>query len=200
MSFVPENNGSSSARSTVLPDAEYLDVVDMRGKPVGSIKSRLKVHRDGDWHKTVHIWLMNTRRELLVQQRAAGKETFPGYWDISCAGHRCAGESAIDAALHETNEELGIVLEPDHLEYLFSVTTSSVLHNGTFIDNEIADVFLVRIQNSAAAIRVSAAEVAAVRWVSVAGLMSSVDRNSSNFVPHHEEYERLFSLIMKQSP
>jgi isopentenyl-diphosphate delta-isomerase type 1 len=200
MSLVPEHNDVPSVRSAVLPDAEYLDVVDMQGKPVGSIKSRLEVHRDGDWHKTVHIWLMNNRRELLVQQRSAGKETFPGYWDISCAGHRCTGESAVDAALHETSEELGIVLTSDRLEYLFSVTTSSVLHNGTFIDNEIADVFLVRIQNSAAAIRVSAAEVAAVRWIPVAEFMSSVDRNCGSFVPHHEEYERLFSLVMKQLP
>jgi isopentenyl-diphosphate delta-isomerase type 1 len=200
MSFVPENNGLSCARSNVLPNAEYLDVVDVQGKPVGLVKSRLEIHRDGDWHKTVHVWLMNNRRELLVQQRAAGKETFPGYWDISCAGHRCTGESAVDAALHETSEELGIVLTPEHLEYLFSITTSSVLHNGTFIDNEIADVFLVHIQGSAVAIRLSAAEVAAVRWIPVAEFMSSIDRNSSSFVPHHEEYERLFSLIMQQSP
>ena len=42
----------------------------------------------GDWHRAVHVWLfaMDTQR-LLLQKRSQIKDSWPGRWDISAAGH-----------------------------------------------------------------------------------------------------------------
>ncbi len=66
------------------------------------------MHRDGDWHRSVHIWIVRRReRALLIQQRAPSKDTWPGYWDASVGGHLSAGESYEDA-YREIEEELGV--------------------------------------------------------------------------------------------
>lgn len=42
----------------------------------------------GDWHRVAHVWLyvMDTK-ELLLQKRCSFKDSWPGKWDISSAGH-----------------------------------------------------------------------------------------------------------------
>ena len=38
---------------------EYFDVLDSNGHKTGRIKLRSEVHRDGDWHRAVNIWIVN---------------------------------------------------------------------------------------------------------------------------------------------
>lgn len=71
-----------------------------------------------------HVWLWrktDTGAELLLQKRAASKKRSPGFYHISAAGHINVGETAVDAALRETKEEVGIILDPSRL-YLVHVT------------------------------------------------------------------------------
>ena len=90
---------------------EYFDVLTPDGGRTGQVKERSAVHRDGDWHGTAHIWLVrrqNGRLQVLLQKRSRKKETFPGCFDTSCAGHLSAGDSFEEGALRELSEELGI--------------------------------------------------------------------------------------------
>jgi hypothetical protein len=57
------------------------------------------VHRDGDYHRAVHVWIFaENTQELLVQRRADFKDSWPGLWDISSAGHISAGDSSLVSA------------------------------------------------------------------------------------------------------
>ena len=69
---------------------EYLDVVDENGNPTGESVPRSRAHAEGIRHRTSHVWLMrirNGRRQILLQKRSACKDSFPGCYDISSAGH-----------------------------------------------------------------------------------------------------------------
>ena len=84
---------------------EMFDVRTPQGDPTGEVKERSAVHRDGDWHGTAHIWLVRRREgriELLLQKRSRTKESFPGCYDTSCAGHLSAGDTFLEAALRDT--------------------------------------------------------------------------------------------------
>jgi isopentenyldiphosphate isomerase len=60
-----------------------------------------QVHRDGDWHRSVHIWVLNSEKgELLMQKRVAFKDSWPSHWDIGCAGHVSAGDTSIITGIH----------------------------------------------------------------------------------------------------
>lgn len=148
---------------------EYLEVCSAAdGTPTGVKKLRKEVHRDGDWHRVVHVWLVNPHGELLIQKRSMKKEAYPGLWDISCAGHVSWGESALDAAEKELSEELGVGFAPDELKaaHLLSHRNSSVLNGGTYINNEIVELFLVPIPDwPLAKYRLQADEVDEVRYI-----------------------------------
>ena len=44
------------------------------------------------------------------------KDSFPGCYDISSAGHISAGDEPLETALRELEEELGIKAEPEQLK------------------------------------------------------------------------------------
>ncbi|KAG4173203.1 hypothetical protein ERO13_A11G044150v2 [Gossypium hirsutum] len=55
-----------------VEQVEYLDVLTKIGKKIGkkigSSKPRGDVHRDGDYHKAVHVWIFTeSTQELLLQ-------------------------------------------------------------------------------------------------------------------------------------
>ena len=50
--------------------------------------------------------------ELLLQKRSQQKDSYPGCYDISSAGHSPAGVDFIPSALRELKEELGLDARP----------------------------------------------------------------------------------------
>ena len=97
---------------------EILDVVDENGLPTGETAPRDLAHARGIPHRTAHVWLLRLREntvEVLLQKRAARKESWPGCYDISSAGHIPAGSDFIPSALRELREELGVTAEPEAL-------------------------------------------------------------------------------------
>eukprot|EP01025_Chloroclados_australasicus_P058141 TRINITY_DN727_c1_g1_i5.p1 TRINITY_DN727_c1_g1~~TRINITY_DN727_c1_g1_i5.p1 ORF type:complete len:191 (+),score=17.72 TRINITY_DN727_c1_g1_i5:68-574(+) len=125
---------------------EYFDLLDENGNMTGEKKERSAVHRDGDWHRAVHIWLfVRSTGELLLQKRAMCKESWAGMWDISCAGHISSGNKSLFTAQREMQEELGLDLPQEAFEPLFVFKQQSTDKGGAFINNEFDDVYLVTI-------------------------------------------------------
>lgn len=121
---------------------EYFDLVDSEGRPLGRAKPRDDVHRDGDWHRSAHIWVFSSDGRLLFQRRAPDKDTWPGTLDASVGGHYRAGEGAEEAIVREAREELGIDVVPAEL-MLLGVRRVESLEPG-IIDRELQDVYLLR--------------------------------------------------------
>ena len=163
-----------------------IDVLDVDGSPSGRTKPKTHIHRDGDWHRAVHVWIIAPDDRILVQRRAAVKENNPGLWDVSCAGHISAGESVIDAAIREAEEELGIVLDADELRHIASLREHSVLNGGTYIDNEIHEIFVVHRDIDLSALRLQPEEVDDAR------LVTREEFRALDLVPHPEEYALIF--------
>lgn len=84
---------------------ELIDVLDSDGNKLGIAKDKKDIYKDGDYHKSVHIWIINDNNEILVQKRNPKKETFPGLWAISVAGHVRSGEESFEAAIREIKEK-----------------------------------------------------------------------------------------------
>ena len=129
-----------SPRADASADAELLDVLDAEGRPTGERKPRAAVHRDGDWHRTVHVWVVRSDGHVLVQRRAAGKQVEPGKLDVSVGGHLVAGELDVDV-VREVEEELGLVHTFGSLTYLGTAATDRSY--GDYLDREFQDVYAV---------------------------------------------------------
>ncbi len=88
------------------PD-ELFDVVDEHDHVIGQ-KPRAEVHARDLRHRAVHVFAFTPQGDLVLQKRSHLKDTCPGLWDSSAAGHLDVGESYADCAIRELGEELGL--------------------------------------------------------------------------------------------
>ncbi len=89
---------------------EIFDIVDEKGIPTGETIERTQAHEKGVRHRTAHIWIVREqdgKAQLLLQKRSAEKDSFPGRFDTSSAGHIQAGDEPEESAIRELHEELG---------------------------------------------------------------------------------------------
>ncbi|MGY8694123.1 MAG: NUDIX domain-containing protein, partial [Verrucomicrobiia bacterium] len=47
-------------------------------------------------HSAFSIFLFDGKGNMLTQQRALSKKTWPGIWSNACCGHPASGESHLD--------------------------------------------------------------------------------------------------------
>ena len=87
---------------------EMIDVLDENGVKTGEVVTRKEVHKKGLWHRIIVVAIIDNNNQLLMQQRSYQKDTNPGKWDISVAGHVSAGQTSLEAAIREVEEEVGI--------------------------------------------------------------------------------------------
>ncbi|RUT28018.1 NUDIX domain-containing protein [Paenibacillus zeisoli] len=122
---------------------ELLDIFDKDMNHLGTA-SRQEAHAQGLWHQTFHCWILNPSAErgpsLLLQLRHRNKDTFPGMFDTSCAGHIMAGETIQDG-VRELEEELGLSADISELIYCGRVAEEYVLSE-QLIDREFNHIFV----------------------------------------------------------
>jgi 16S rRNA (adenine1518-N6/adenine1519-N6)-dimethyltransferase len=86
---------------------EMFCVVDAQDRVIG-FESRDLVHVNNLRHRAVHVLIFNQRGEIFLQKRSIWKDTHPGKWDSSAAGHVDPRESYEESARRELREEIGI--------------------------------------------------------------------------------------------
>lgn len=187
---------------------ELIDVRDEAGEPTGEVVWKSEAHRMGLWHRCFHGWVFGVEAGepyLLVQRRAAGKDTWPGYLDLTVGGHLAAGEGPLDG-LREVEEELGLRVEPGRLVPLGTRRAEQKIPGG--LDREFQDVFLLRDDTPPGDLRLQEEEVDAVIRLALDdaetlaatgsapateygdGEITGIEVRVSDFVPNTDDYLR----------
>ena len=172
---------------------EYIDIFDENNNPLGEIKEKMQAHEDGNFHRTAHVWIMNDKKELLLQKRSATKKSHPNCWDISGAGHIRAGESVIAGAIRELKEELGIEVNEKELQYIATIKSTKNPKN-----MEFGYVYLLRCNNKVEDYIFEDREVSEVKYVYYEELEKMVANRVEGLLRHDEEYKKLFEYIRNE--
>ena len=181
-------------------ETELIDVYHEDGSPAGYVADRDFVHWRGLWHVTAHIWIVRYDSEgkpqLLLQLRSQTKRLYPGYYDISSAGHIAAGESMTVGALRELEEELGIPAQPDALELvgIRQCFYDDDIGEG-YHDKESCHVFLYRGKIEESALRLQPSEVDGVMWMDFSDLLDGVRHNTFRHCIELPELEMIAPLL-----
>lgn len=165
---------------------EIFDIVDENGIPTGETIQRTVAHDKGIRHRTAHIWIVcNTDNgcEVLLQQRSYNKDSFPGRYDTSSAGHIRAGDEPLDSALRELGEELGIKAKPAALTYIgkFPIQYEKEFFGKPFRDCEVAFVYLYTEPVDINALTLQADEVESVKWFAIDEVYKACVNHSPEF-------------------
>lgn len=161
---------------------ELWDIYDKYRHKTGRIHERGMPLKDGDYHLVVHIWIVNSKGELLIQRRQPWKEGWPGMWDCAAAGSAIQGDSNLDAAIREVKEEIGIDINKDKFEHLFTID----------FKRGFDDTFLVRQDIDIKDLQLQQEEVADAKWVTMDEMKSMI--KLGEFIPY-TYFERLLNIL-----
>ncbi|KAH3760903.1 Nudix hydrolase 3 [Pelomyxa schiedti] len=183
---------------------ECFDELDeTTGAKTGRVVTRSQAHKEGRPHRVVHTWIVDSKGNLLLQQRHWKKDSFPGMWDISSAGHISAGDDSRESALRELEEELGLVVDGSKLELLFTHFQSFVLNGGTFINKEWVDVYLLQMDGlDISTMRLQATEVTAVKFLHYRQYHALLLEHDPQYVPiqNIDVVERFVGILAARYP
>lgn len=173
---------------------ELFELYNEYNLPFWQTKVRSEVHRDGDWHRSTEVWVINENRELLLNLRHPDKDLFANLWDVCVAGHLMPGENYRTAALREVQEELGVQVLSSALHFVDVWTMDGFDVKTQSFDREFTGVFVWKTHWELAAFTPQPEEISALQYVPLGEVRQMLENPGSGlpFIP----MESVFLSIM----
>jgi isopentenyl-diphosphate Delta-isomerase len=144
------------------PD-EVLALVDEQDNVIGKAKRRT-IHEPGRFHRHASVLILNAEGQILLQTRDNGK------LDYSASGHFPYDMDYLDAAVKETEEELGLKIDKSRFKEVLKVLyRNETGGGGTFVC-----LFEVKGDYKLSQIRIDPLEVDSVRYYSIDEIKSFI--------------------------
>ena len=134
---------------------ELVDLLNNRKELIGETCERNAVP-EGKYRLSIHIWIVNDKNEILIQQRSASRKMFPNMW-TNTGGACIAGETSIETVFRELKEELNVIPNIDNLELIASYKRKK----------DYVDVWLLRQNINIKDLKFNDNEVQAAKWASI---------------------------------
>lgn len=174
---------------------ELFDICDLDGTPTGKTTERSVAHTLGTVHRTAHTWVVRHTDhgwELLLQKRSIRKDSFPGCYDTSSAGHIQAGDEPLPSAIRELLEELGIEAGKEDLIYAGRFDSGEILADfdgRPFHDREIGFVYVYQKPVEIAHLSLQGDEVDAVEWMPYEEVLEAVKNHAKGYCIKERDLE-----------
>lgn len=148
---------------------EYWDVYDVNRKKLDKFCRRdIDWLEEGEYHIVVTSVIVNSKKEILITRRAAGKKTYPLLWEIT-SGSVCRGEDSFVGIQREISEETGLNVENSKYK-LFKTVYS--LEN-----RDIKDIWIFKVDAKIEELHLQEEEVADAKWVTQDEFWKMVENN-----------------------
>ncbi|MBU1344312.1 MAG: isopentenyl-diphosphate Delta-isomerase [Proteobacteria bacterium] len=169
------------------PHEEYVVLVDEKDQEIGIRKKQIVHTNKTPLHRAFSLFLFKSTKELLLQQRAKEKITWPLVWSNSCCGHPLPEESYKSAVKRRTRQELGVELSTlikiSDFRYCFS--------KDGVMENEICPIFVGRYDGK---VMPNPQEVQAIKWIQWNDWLKETVRYPGKYSPWCVEETRILSL------
>jgi isopentenyldiphosphate isomerase len=168
---------------------ELIDILDTNGNYTGNSIMKSEAHKKGIYHPSIHVWLYTLNGEILIQQRAKNKDTHPGLWDVSVAGHIGAGEDIVDSAIREVKEEIGLAITKKELHKI-GVFKYRYQHKKDLLDCEFHHTFLSELKVPLTTLEMQETEVHDLALISIPTFRKELESNmiTKKYVTYEMEY------------
>ncbi len=175
---------------------ELVDVCDENNSPTGIQATKNEVHKKGLWHRASHIWIYNSKGELLIQLRSKTIDLFPDMWDISVAGHVSTGEDTVTTALREIREEIDLKINKDDLDF-FKIRTFKVRFRN-IINNEFDYVYFLKFDGGINKLKLQKEEVQEIKFVPLKKIEQDLKINPEKYAPHGNYWFEVINEIKRK--
>jgi isopentenyl-diphosphate delta-isomerase len=105
---------------------ENVILVNQNDEQIG-LMPKLEAHEKAVLHRAFSVFVLNSKNEIMLQQRAHQKYHSPLLWTNTCCSHQREGETNIQAGTRRLFEEMGFKTE---LKELFHFIYKAPFDNG----------------------------------------------------------------------
>ena len=134
---------------------ELVDIYNERYENTGKSKER-GTTTEKEYRKACFVWILNSKKQILVQQRLKNEKHYPNLW-CATSGGVDAGETSLEAIIRELKEELGLKVKEKELVFI-----------GTYKRvNDFVDTYMMEKDIDINDITIQPEEVQNVKWMSI---------------------------------
>jgi isopentenyl-diphosphate delta-isomerase len=162
---------------------EKVILVNERDEQIG-LMPKLEAHEKAELHRAFSIFILNSKNEVMLQQRASQKYHSPLLWTNTCCSHQREGESNIQAGNRRLMEEMGFSTE---LKELFHFIYKAPFDNG-LTEHELDHVMIGYFDGEPV---INPEEVEDWKWM-------DIDAIKDDMQVHPEKYTVWFKIIFDE--
>ena len=159
---------------------EKVILVNERDEPIG-LMPKLEAHEKAVLHRAFSVFILNDKKEVMLQQRAHQKYHSPLLWTNTCCSHQRDGETNIEAGTRRLSEEMGFSAD---LKELFHFIYKAPFDNG-LTEHELDHVMIGYYDNEPI---INPEEVEDWKWMSIEAIKTDMQE-------HPELYTVWFKII-----
>jgi len=158
---------------------ELWDIYDQCRSKTGRFHERGKPMVKGDYHLIVQVWIVNSIKEFLITKRSPSQSFWPNRWHAT-GGCAVAGDDSLTTALKETQEKLGVSLNPQNGRLFTSYTKPHDKDDGS----AFYDIWLFAQDIELSDMVLQEEEICDAKWASPQEIRSIIE--NGGFVPASE--------------
>ena len=164
-------------------EEEKVILVNQNDEEIGTMH-KMEAHEKAVLHRAFSVFIMNSKGETMLQQRAAEKYHSPLLWTNTCCSHQRLGETNLQAGKRRLQEEMGFQTD---LKELFSFIYKAPFDNG-LTEHELDHVMIGYYEGEP---KVNRDEVEAWKWMKPEDIKNDMKRSP-------ESYTAWFKIIFEK--
>lgn len=148
---------------------EKVILVNENDEQIG-LMPKLEAHEKAQLHRAFSIFILNSKNEVMLQQRASEKYHSPLLWTNTCCSHQREGETNIQAGNRRLREEMGFSTE---LKELFHFIYKAPFDNG-LTEHELDHVMIGYFEEAP---KINKDEVESWKWMDIDAIKEDMQAN-----------------------
>ncbi len=157
--------------------SETIILVDENDNPI-EYEEKIKAHSDGGrLHRAFSIFVINSKKEMLLQLRSKAKYHFQSLCTNPCCSHPRKGENIEEAAHRRLKQEFGFDTE---LQEIFSFTYRATDPANGLTEHEFDHVFVGKYDGTP---KPNPKEIDDWKWISIGKLKEELEKNPYRYTP-----------------
>ncbi len=163
--------------------AEHVILVNEHDESLG-LMEKMEAHEKGLLHRAFSVFILNSKGQMMIHQRALHKYHSGGLWTNACCSHPREGETVVEAAHRRLQEEMGFDTDVEKvLEFIYRAEL-----DGGLTEHEYDHVLVGYYDDEP---EPNPEEVASWRWIEIDELVEDVKNNP-------ESYTEWFKIIFER--
>ena len=162
---------------------ENVILVNQKDEQIG-LMPKLEAHEKAVLHRAFSVFILNSKNEIMLQQRAHHKYHSPLLWTNTCCSHQREGETNIQAGSRRLFEEMGF---ETGLKELFHFIYKAPFDNG-LTEYELDHVMIGYYEDEP---KINSEEVENWKWMCIEDVRSDMQL-------HPEIYTVWFKIIFDE--